>query len=36
MPEKRLLGNGFLRGKNNMHRFKKNFSTILFFIICIF
>lgn len=36
MPEKRLRGNDFLRGKNDMHRFKKNFSTTLFFIIYIF
>lgn len=36
MPEKRLLGNDFLRGKNDMHRFKKIFSTMIFFVICIF
>lgn len=36
MPEKRLRGNGFLLGKNDMHRFKIFFSTIYIFIICIF
>lgn len=36
MPEKRLRGNDFLHDKNDMHRFKKIFSTTLFFIIYIF
>ncbi|WP_301098015.1 hypothetical protein, partial [uncultured Desulfovibrio sp.] len=36
MPEKRLRGNGFPLGKHDMHRFKKNFSTIRFLIISIF